>query len=342
MSKQFRFSRLGLRWALLVCFLALPGVTSVAQESKIKAPESKYGFKLSARKATEAVFSKDTKEFGIEVFLDPNSNKVIYISETGSIAVLPAPPALPSGKGKDASWQHAMNLRVRKAGEKDFTAETKKVGVEVYRDENTGFLIYITETGSIAVVPGGSEPLAKSKDPEWKVAMELRARKPGEKEFTEKTKKYGIEVFRDENNGNLVYITEVGNIAVLTGTPAPTGMSKTPEWKAAMDLMVRKGGDPDFNDKTPKLAVEVFLDTNTGKLVYVSDPGSISVPVNAKQASKDKAPKWKYGLDLRARKASEAEFTGATRRYGIEVFVDENTGTLLYIAETGSLTDLPE
>ena len=55
---------------------------------------------------------------------------------------------------KPPQWQHGLDLRVRKAGDPDFNKETKKFGIEVFRDDNNGNLIYITETGSIAVVPG--------------------------------------------------------------------------------------------------------------------------------------------------------------------------------------------
>jgi hypothetical protein len=56
-------------------------------------------------------------------------------------------------KAKAPDWKHGMELRVRKAGEPDFNKDTKKYGIEVFRDENNGNLIYISETGSIAVVP---------------------------------------------------------------------------------------------------------------------------------------------------------------------------------------------
>lgn len=57
---------------------------------------------------------------------------------------------------KAPKWMHGLDLRVRKGGVKDFTddpAKTPKYGVEVFRDENNGNLVYISETGSIAVVP---------------------------------------------------------------------------------------------------------------------------------------------------------------------------------------------
>ena len=56
-------------------------------------------------------------------------------------------------KVKDPVFSHAMNLQVRLAEEKEFTPETIKYGIEVYRDAHTGNLIYISETGSISVVP---------------------------------------------------------------------------------------------------------------------------------------------------------------------------------------------
>jgi len=57
-------------------------------------------------------------------------------------------------KAKAPEWKHGMEVRVRKAGEADFNKDTRKYGIEVFRDENNGNLVYISETGSIAVVPG--------------------------------------------------------------------------------------------------------------------------------------------------------------------------------------------
>ncbi|MFN4260768.1 MAG: hypothetical protein ACK4RK_15835 [Gemmataceae bacterium] len=54
---------------------------------------------------------------------------------------------------KSPTWLHGLDLRVRKGGQKDFDKDTPKYGVEVFRDENNKNLVYISETGSIAVVP---------------------------------------------------------------------------------------------------------------------------------------------------------------------------------------------
>lgn len=61
---------------------------------------------------------------------------------------------LAQGEIRAPSWKYGINTRVRKGQEADFSSETRKIGIEIYRDENNGNLIYVSETGSIAVVPG--------------------------------------------------------------------------------------------------------------------------------------------------------------------------------------------
>ena len=61
-----------------------------AQETEVKKPKWHYGLSLMVRKADEPNFTKDTKKIGIEMFKDENNGNIIYVSETGSIAVLPA------------------------------------------------------------------------------------------------------------------------------------------------------------------------------------------------------------------------------------------------------------
>ena len=79
----------------LVCFLSglvlaphLPFVH--AADNKVKAPTWLHGFNVKSRKASEYDFNKDTKKLGIEVYKDEENGNIIYISESGSIAVLPA------------------------------------------------------------------------------------------------------------------------------------------------------------------------------------------------------------------------------------------------------------
>jgi hypothetical protein len=55
-------------------------------------------------------------------------------------------------------------------------------------------------------------------------------------------------------------------------------------------------------------------------------------------AQDSKPPKWSHGIALKARKGDEDNFTKDTKKYGVEVFVDDNNGNLIYISETGSIS----
>ena len=326
--------------------LVLAGCLAVAQipgaEDKIETPVWKHGMDLRARRAGEDKFDKATKTYGLEVFADPNTGKLVYITENGNAAVVTG--TAPGGENaKEFEWLHAFELRVRKAGEENFSDTTRKFGVEVYRDENAGNLVYVSETGSIAVVPGGPDVTAgdakEPKKPDWRHGLWVRARKAGEAEFSDKTQRYGLEVFVDPYNGNLIYITEIGTIAVIPGTglPPQPARVKTPEWLHGMELMVRRGVDADFNDRTPKTGVEVYHDPNVNKLVLVTETGALSLLNGTTTDSADKTPKWKHGLLLAARKAGEKKFDETTTKFGIEVYTDEITNAMIYIVQTGSI-----
>jgi predicted peroxiredoxin len=252
------------------------------------------------------------------------------------------------GKGKGPDWKYALELRVRKAGEEEFTKDTKKYGVEVYQDDNGGHGIHLSETGAVAVVPGKLFKSAegKIKDPKWQHGLSLACRKADEKEFTKATRRFGLEIFKDENNGDLIYASETGQIdAVAAKFAAITaeGKPKTPTWKHAMTVKVRKAGEKDFTKDTKKYGIEIFKDENNGNLVYISETGSIAVAAG-KQMDKDqtgKGPEWKHGMELAVRKAGEKEFGKDTKKWGIEVFADENNANLIYIGENGSIAVVP-
>ena len=87
--------------------------------------------------------------------------------------------------GPEPVFRHGLEVRVRKAGEKDFTAATKKIGLEFFLDGPNGNGVYIADAGDIAALPAklvGPAP-AKVLPPQWSHAMELQARKADEKAF---------------------------------------------------------------------------------------------------------------------------------------------------------------
>jgi hypothetical protein len=234
-----------------------------------------FGHDMRARKADEDKFSKDTTIYGVEAYLDTASNKLLYVDLAGSIAY---GGIVPASKDKGPVWHHALLLKVRGPKEEGFGKDSKKFGVEVYKDENTGGLIYITENGSLAPGPAPAAPpeADKVKAPKALYGLICRVRKADEPDFVEgKTAKFGLEVFKDENTGGLIYISETGSIAT---SPAPADLKEKQglEWKKAMSLKARPGGVPEFA-KANKYGVEVFTDKNSGNTLFITETGSIAV-----------------------------------------------------------------
>jgi hypothetical protein len=197
--------------------LAIARAGSYAGGSSTKAPKRLHGLSLRVRRAGEADFTKDTRRFGVEVYRDENTGHLLYVSETGAIALYPSNAVAPSGAaGKEPRWMHGLEVPVRKAGEADFTPTTTRRNLEVFRDDATGALVYISETGSLAVLPAESYAgVTDTKDPKRLFGLEFKVRRAGEASFTPATRKWGTEVFRDENNGRIMYITESGSLAVV-------------------------------------------------------------------------------------------------------------------------------
>jgi len=198
--------------------LATAPAGSVKAPQKVENPDWFHGLELKVRKAGEKVFGNDTKKVSLEAYKDPNTNQLFYCTDEGKIAIVSATGVTKKEKVEPPTWFHAFEVKVRTAKEEKFTKDTKAYGVEVYKDDNAGTLIYVCETGAIAVVPvAGLTKPASSKEPTWKYGRSFRVRRADEKDFNDKTQSFGAEVYKDESSGNLVYISEKGDIVVSPG-----------------------------------------------------------------------------------------------------------------------------
>lgn len=171
-----------------------------------------HGLVLHVRDSKQQDWT-NAKKYGVEAFRDGNTGGLLFLSETGSVATAAAPAKEFTGDPKAPKLLHGLALRVRKADEEDFTAQTRNVAVEVYSDVNSGAVVFVSETGAVAAAPAPAE-VKKSAAPVWKGAFKVRARKGGEKDFAAAAK-YGVEVFEDVGTGYLVYASETGSIAVV-------------------------------------------------------------------------------------------------------------------------------
>jgi len=233
------------------------------------------GLDMLVRKSGEAEFTQRTQRFGVELFRDLRSNRLLYACQTGAVATAPVPGSLVEDKGP--RWHHGLTLKVREPDQDKFDT-AKAFGVEVYKDENTDGLLYVTETGAVAAgLPAPATQPEKNKiaRPKPAYGLILRVRKADEPDFTDKTRRVGVEVFEDPNANALVYLSETGSVAVAAN-PGKLQDGGPPTWKAAMALAARKVGDKDF-DKARKYGIEAFQDNRTGNLVFISETGAIAV-----------------------------------------------------------------
>jgi hypothetical protein len=320
-------------------------VISTRAQEKAKDPISQYAVELRARKNTETDFKKDTRKYGVEIYTDGETNDGLYVSETGSLAVVPAKSFKSGEKAKDPIWRHGLNLKARPAGETDWD-KAKKFGLECFRDDVNGNLVYINENGQVAAAGADGVTdkavVGKPKGTTFKHAMNLKVRKAGDKDW-DKAQRFGVEVHLDENNGTLVYISNTGSIAIVGAKmTGPDTKKKDPIYQHGLELSARKVGEAKFGKDTKKYGIEVYQDHANSTLIYITEAGNIAVVPgkNAKTTSaegKAKDPKFSHGMEVGVRKAGEDKFSETTKKVGIEVYKDENNGSTVYISEGGEI-----
>ena len=91
-------------------------------------------------------------------------------------------------------------------------------GVQTCALPISGNLIFLCETGSIAVAPaptGVKAPTANVQQPTWSHGVNVKCRSYGEKEFTDKTRVFGAEIFRDDNVGVTISVNETGTLSAV-------------------------------------------------------------------------------------------------------------------------------
>jgi len=318
--------------------------TATAQDSKAKDPVSQYALDLRARKHNEADFNKDTRTFGVEVYTDGESNDGLYISETGSLALVPS-KQFKGGDSKKPVWRHGLSLKARPAGETDWD-KAKKYGLEAFRDDVNGNLVYVNENGQVPAAGSASvndkAVEGKPKGTTFKHAMNLKVRKAGDKDW-DKAKRFGVEVHQDDNNGTLIYISDAGSFAIVG--PKEVGeatKAKDPIYQHGLELSARKAGEEKFSKDTKKYGIEVYQDHANGSIIYITEEGKIAV-VPGKSAKttggdgKAKDPKYAHAMEVGVRKAGEDKFSKDTKKVSIEVYKDENNGSTVYISENGEI-----
>src|SRR5438067_8708705 len=76
-----------------------------------------------------------------------------YVAGLAVLVAAGAVAAQPGEKAKPIAIVYGHDLRVRPGGQKDFTKDTPRVGVEFFHDAANGCLLAVSESGSLAAVP---------------------------------------------------------------------------------------------------------------------------------------------------------------------------------------------
>src|SRR5262245_37972841 len=130
---------------------------------------------------------------------------------------------------------YGHDLRVRPGGKNDWI-DAHKIGIEVFEDETTKTFVGISEAGALAAIPAGK--VGEARTCKWITALDMKARKSGELEFTDKTKKYGAEVFRDLGSNRLLYVCETASLA-FAEIPSGLVTDRGPKWHHGFEMRVR-------------------------------------------------------------------------------------------------------
>jgi len=288
--------------------------------------ERLYRLDLAVRKAGEEGVTPKTWTVAIEVFLDKKARRLFYVGPGGNPLAVAAAGEGAADRGKAPRRLRRLVLPVRKAAEKDFSADTGKLSVEVYHDANTGHLVYVSEQGAFAVVPAPKDVGKAAGAPQWLYRLPVGVRPA--REFEARPVPCNVEVYADPRAGSLVYAAESGAVAVLANTKG--GKGARPEWSYAMDLKARAPGVDRFDAKTPTFGVEIFVDPSAGAWVYLTEARQLAVMPAAKAGPgrEAQAPEWRQAV-------------AAGNVWAAESYADRNSGHLVFINARGAIAAAP-
>jgi hypothetical protein len=233
---------------------------------------------------------------------------------------------------------YTLDLRARRPAEKDITDSSLSLAVQIAHDPRVGRQFYSAADGkALAVVSAGKDPTGDGNKAARRLhRLLLPVRGLDDKAFSDKTPKVSVEVYRDENNGNLVYLSHTGFFAVVHG-PKVDGdkAAKDPKWLDQLRLKVRPSGENDFTFEYLKCNVEVYRDENSGCLVYVAPNGVLAVvaPDNAGDGKEGREPTWDHAVQFRARAYDDEDFSPKTATWSAEIYLDEERGVRGYATD---------
>ncbi len=182
---------------------AMASLPEPAGEAKVANPRFVTTMQLKVRPGGENDFTRNYLKLNLAVYLHEPTGHLIYVGHNGALAVVETKKTFDDLKTSEPRWSHAMDLRVRKTNQEGFNANTPRLAMEVFADENAGVLLYATDALTLAAAPGAVKELwgRDIKAPEWKTQLV--------------SGKFAAEVFANPNANHTVVVTYAGGLAVL-------------------------------------------------------------------------------------------------------------------------------
>jgi hypothetical protein len=325
-------SRRLLHVLVVLFYCLLTQSRAVALDKEDVRPQNLYTLDLRARLPNEKEFTDASLSLAVHVFRDPDAGRLFYVAANGKTLAVVAGGKDATDDGKKAPKRlHRLLLPVRDWDESTIHANTPKVGVEVYRDENSGNLIYVSHTGFVAVVRGPMDVTKDAKEPKSLGQLRLNVRQKTD-DFAESILRCNVEVYRDENTGCLVYVGANGSLAVVAaGKAGEEKEAGEPVWDHAISSRVRAYGEEDFKEKTADFCAEVYLDENHGARIYVTENLNLAATAGGKAKEPDKVKPLAWEHRVRPKEAK------AGGMWSAETFSNPNTGDRLLVTANGAV-----
>src|SRR5207248_3973281 len=99
--------------------LSLAPAGKLSGDAEVKRPQWHHALEVKVRAPGEDDFTK-AKKVAFEVYKDPNADNLVYVTEAGSLAALPAAGITAPDKIKDPVGYHGLEMKARKHDEKEF------------------------------------------------------------------------------------------------------------------------------------------------------------------------------------------------------------------------------
>jgi hypothetical protein len=203
----------------------------------------------------------------VQVVRERGVGVVLYVSDRGRIAALLAPALRQRPVPLNRIGESRYSLAARGANETHLSPDSPRYVVDALRDNNLGVDLFLAAQGGILVTTLVDDRVL-TQSPH---GYALDVRPPGIERFGRDARRVRVEL--KSQPGMAFYLVDSGDLA-----PAPAAIASSatvvPVWRRGHEVPLptldKQGPD------SPRLAIEVYEDPNSGSLIYVNHLGGVA------------------------------------------------------------------